>query len=142
MWEVLSDLQAVGHYNPLVAKVRTLTPDMKGVGAARLCDFRDGGFSEERVTDWVPGRLVGLEVVRSSFPMSFCRWKTRVHAEGEGTRVSQDLEYEVKFGPLGLLLNTLVMRRRYDAILASVFAGLKTHAESDERSQKVAVHGI
>ena len=129
VWAVLADLEAVGAYNPLVASVKLVGESRSGVNAVRLCQFKPKGFSEERVTDWKPGELLGIEVVRISFPMAYCRWKTRLAADGDGTRVSQELEYAVKFGLLGALMNGLLMKRKYDAVLASIFRGLKHHVE-------------
>jgi hypothetical protein len=40
------------------------------------------------------------------------------------------LEYEVKFGPLGWLLDNLVMRRKLSSTVYAVFAGLVAHAET------------
>ena len=41
----------------------------------------------------------------------------------------KDLEYAVKFGPVGWLLDRLVMRRKLTATLDSVFENLVKHAE-------------
>jgi hypothetical protein len=72
-----------------------------------------------------------MEVVDSSFPMRFTRWQTQLAAEHGGTRVTQDLEYEMKFGLLGELLNKLMMKKKYDSILTEIFTGLKNHVENN-----------
>lgn len=131
VWNVLANLEAVQHYNPLVAQTRYTSENREGVGASRHCDFKPKGFSKERVTDWIPARLLGMEVVDSSFPMAFTRWKTHLAAEGNGTRVSQDLEYGMKFGLFGELLNKLMMKKKYDSILSEIFKGLKNHVENN-----------
>ncbi|MCI0694137.1 SRPBCC family protein [candidate division KSB1 bacterium] len=131
VWNVLANLEAVQYYNPLVAKTRYTSENREGVGASRHCDFKPKGFSKERITDWIPARLLGMEVVESSFPMTFTRWKTHLVAEGGGTRVTQDLEYGMKLGLLGELLNKLMMKKKYDGILAEIFTGLKNHVESN-----------
>lgn len=130
VWNVLADLEAVQYYNPLVVQTRYTSDNREGVGASRHCDFKPKGFSQERVTDWIPRQLLGMEVVDSSFPMRFTKWKTHLAAEGKGTRVTQDLEYGMKFGLLGELLNKLMMKKKYDGILAEIFTGLKNHVET------------
>jgi hypothetical protein len=50
-------------------------------------------------------------------------------AENGGTRVDQQQEYELKFGPIGAVLDALVMRRKWDAGIKAFFAGLKRHVE-------------
>jgi hypothetical protein len=46
-----------------------------------------------------------------------------------GTRITQDLEYRVKFGPLGWLLDRVAMERRLRTTLDGVLASLVRHAE-------------
>jgi hypothetical protein len=57
------------------------------------------------------------------------RWVTRVEPSEGGTRMTQSLDYEVKFGPLGWLFDRLVMKRKLTASLDDVFASLAKHAE-------------
>lgn len=127
VWQILANLEEVQHYNPLVAKTMYISAHKEGVGATRYCDFIPKGFSEETVTDWIPNTLLGMKVVASSFPMKFIGWKTHLTAEGNGTLVSQDLEYEMKFGLLGLMMNSLLMKNKYNSILQNIFDGLKKY---------------
>jgi hypothetical protein len=57
------------------------------------------------------------------------RWVTRLEPTDAGTRITQALEYEVKFGPFGWLLDHLVMKRKLTASLDEVFSALVRHAE-------------
>ncbi len=95
----------------------------------RSCELVPKGRVVERVTHWEDGRAVGLEVAESNWPIHFMRWVTRIEPDGQGTRITQDLEYKVKFGPIGWLLDRLVMKRKLTATLNSVFASLVQHAE-------------
>ena len=55
--------------------------------------------------------------------------------DGAGTVVRQRMEYELKFGPLGKLLDALMVRRKWDAGIKGFFAGLKRYVEAGpERS--------
>jgi hypothetical protein len=58
------------------------------------------------------------------------RWVTRVEPSVGGSRISQELEYQVKFGPLGWLLDRLVMERKLRATLDGIFASMVRHAEA------------
>ena len=82
----------------------------------------------ERVTHWEEGKAVGLEVAESDWPIRFMRWVTRIEASADGSLITQKLEYTVKFGPLGWLLDALVMKRKLSATLDQVFARLAEHA--------------
>jgi hypothetical protein len=83
----------------------------------------------ERVTHWEEGCAVGLEVTESDWPIHFMRWVTRVEPTATGSVITQELEYAVKFGPFGWLLDRLLMRRKLSATLDAVFASLVKHAQ-------------
>jgi hypothetical protein len=129
LWMLLSDLEAVAHYNPTVSAARVRGARRSGVGAERSCDLRPKGTVVERVTHWEEGRAVGLEVAESDWPIHYMRWVTRIAPAAGGSVITQTLEYQVKFGPLGWLLDRLVMKRKLAATLDSVFASLVKHAE-------------
>jgi carbon monoxide dehydrogenase subunit G len=130
VWRVLADLEQVQHYNPVVAQARYISSNREGVGAARRCAFKPKGFSVERVIEWRPEELLGLEVVESSWPLRSSRWWTKLSPENGGTQVSQELEYEPKFGPLGKAMDAAMMRRKMDKVIADIFDGLKEFVEA------------
>ncbi len=130
VWALLADLEAVASYNQAVASARVRGAARTGVGAERECDLKPSGRVVERVIAWEEGHAVGLEVVESDWPIVFMRWTTRVHTDAVGARITQDLEYQVKFGPLGWLLDTVVMRRKLTSTLDELFANLVRAAES------------
>lgn len=129
VWSLLSDLTAVQHYNPTVRAARMALGPTTGAGAERVCDLHPKGQVTERVTVWEPGRSLGLEVTKSDWPIVFMRWKTSLDPLGQATRVSQTLDYQVKFGPFGALLDAMVMRRKLNAAIADVFQRMKLHVE-------------
>jgi hypothetical protein len=61
-------------------------------------------------------------------------WVTRVEPVGSGTRITQSLEYKVKFGFVGWLLDALVMKRQLKSTLDGVFASLVKHVEGVQSS--------
>jgi ligand-binding SRPBCC domain-containing protein len=130
VWAVLADLEAVQQYNPAVRTVAVIGARRTGIGAQRVCQLLPKGRVVERVTHWEDGRALGLEVAESDWPIRYMRWVTRVEPKGGGSRISQTLEYAMKFGPVGWLLDTLVMRRKFSAALDDVFARLARHAEA------------
>jgi len=129
VWAILSDLEAVERYNPAVRAAVVVGSARTGVGAERACELVGKGRVVERVTHWEDGRAVGLEVIESDWPIHTMRWITRVEPASGGSLITQDLEYSVKFGPFGWLMDKLVMRRRLSSILDAVFAGLAKQAE-------------
>ncbi len=130
VWALLADLEAVAHYNPTVRSVAIDGAQRTGVGARRVCELAPSGRVVERVTYWEDGRAVGLEIAESDWPIPCMRWVTRVEPHGEGARISQELTYAVKFGPVGWVLDQLVMKRKLRATLDDVFARLAARAEA------------
>jgi len=129
VWALLSDLEAVQRYNPTVRTATVRGARRTGVGAERACELVPKGRVVERVTHWEDGRAVGLEVAESDWPIHFMRWVTRLEPAGATTRITQSLEYKVKFGPVGWLLDNLVMKRKLTSTLDKVFASLVKQAE-------------
>ena len=129
VWALLADLEAVQHYNPTVRTAAVRGNRRTGIGAERVCDLVPKGRVVERVTHWEDGRAVGLEVAESDWPIHFMRWVTRVEANDDGSRITQELEYRVKFGPFGWLLDRLAMERKLRTSLDGILASLVKHAE-------------
>lgn len=136
VWALLADLEAVQHYNPGVRRAAIEGEPRTGVGARRACELHPKGRVVERVTHWEDGRAVGLELERHDWPVSFMRWVTRVEPHDGGARITQALEYRVKFGPLGWLLDRLVMKRKLTANLDGVFAALAHRAEASAEADR------
>jgi Polyketide cyclase / dehydrase and lipid transport len=130
IWVVLADLEAVQHYNPTVRTAAVKGTRRTGVGAERVCDLLPKGRVVERVTHWEDGRAVGLEIAESDWPIRFMRWVTRIERKGSGSLITQELEYALKFGPVGWVLDKLVMKRKLTATLDDVFARLARRAEA------------
>jgi hypothetical protein len=131
VWALLADLEAVQHYHPGVRRAAVDGAQRTGIGARRSCELLPKGRVVERVTHWEDGSALGLEVAESDWPIQFMRWVTRIEPHEQGTRITQSLEYQVKFGPLGWLLDRLVMKRKLTTTLDAVFASLVRHAEED-----------
>lgn len=129
VWNAVSDLEAVREYNPMVASARVVTADRAGVGAARRCELKPKGQVEERIWKWVPPRSIGLEVAASDWPIVFMKWETTLEPNGESTVVRQQMDYRLRFGPLGAALDALVMRRKLDGAVRDVFVNLKRYVE-------------
>ena len=130
VWKALADLDGVQKFNPAVMSARIISDRPDGVGATRRCTLRSGGWVEERAWEWRDGRALGLEVVAGQYPVTSMRWRTELQREGGGTLVTQQMDYEMKFGVLGAILDRLFMRRLLDVTITQIFAGLKRYVET------------
>ena len=50
--------------------------------------------------------------------------------EGDATVVRRRMEYELKFGPIGKLMDAIMVRKKWDAGIKGFFAGLKHYVET------------
>jgi hypothetical protein len=130
IWDLLAALDAVPRFNPGVRAARVRGGQARGIGAVRECELVPRGRIAERVTLWEEGRALGLEVVESDWPLHFMRWVTRVEPASAGSRLSQRLEYRVKFGPLGWVLDRLLMRRKIAGAVETALRGMVRAAET------------
>ncbi len=53
-------------------------------------------------------------------------------ADGDGTIVSVSPDYQLKFGPIGALLDRLILGRQLRKGMENLLAGLKYHVETGE----------
>lgn len=129
LWRCLSDLTLVKDYNPTVLSAQLRGNGHVGVGTIRACELKPKGKVLERVIVWEEGKAIGLEVVESDWPVTKMSWVTRITPQGGGSVLSQDLEYGMKFGLLGWLLNALVMKRNLTKKVGGALFGLIQIAE-------------
>lgn len=130
VWAALSKLDALHEYDPGIAKSTLRGDQGSGLGAERQCDIKAGGWFRERVTVWEPGRALELTLYACTLPVRKLRHHYTLRADNGGTRVEQTQEYSLKYGPLGAVLDALVVRRKWDAGVKGFFAGLKRHVEA------------
>lgn len=132
VWTVLARLDALHEYDPGISRSEIRSGRREGVGADRHCELKAGGWFRERVTSWVPERELELTLYDCTLPVLKLRHQYRLVEEPSGTRVEQIQEYTLKYGVLGVLLDALFVRRKWDAGVKSFFGGLKRYVESGE----------
>ena len=114
VFATLANLELVADYNDNIQTARYITPNHSGIGAARECFLGKQGTIRERVTGFEDGRQISMEMYEHNWPLRYMNWTTQVEDDGIGTVVSQSLNYEMKFGMLGLVLDRLFMKNKMD----------------------------
>ena len=138
VWSVLASLDALAKYDPGVSKSEIVSSTKEGPGAARRCDLKPGGWFKERVADWRPNEALSFELYECTLPVRRLRHDYTLVREGSATVVRQRMEYELKFGPLGKLLDAVMVRRKWNAGIKGFLSGLKRYAETDRPSVHAA----
>ena len=132
VWAVLADLGGIDKWNPGVARSHWTSEQKQGVGASRHCDLQNpSGRLEERAIEWREGEGYTIDVYESSFPMKNTV-EFAIKPEGGGTRVYVTVNYRLKFGPVGALLDVLFVRRQIQKGFYNLLAGLKYFVETGD----------
>jgi ligand-binding SRPBCC domain-containing protein len=130
VWSALASLDALERYDPGVKKSEIVSATREGPGAARRCDLTPGGWFKEKVGDWRPQEAISFELFECTLPVRRLRHSYTLAPDGGGTLVRQRMEYELKFGPLGKLMDAVMVRRKWNAGIKGFFAGLKRYVET------------
>lgn len=130
IWSALANIEELEKYDPTVLKSSATTEAKEGLGAARKVDMRDGkNWFREKVSVFKPNEALEFELTACSFPVHQLKHSYSFQTSGRQTKVKQVMQYRVKFGLLGKILDSLVIRNKSDKGIKQFFAGLKSYVE-------------
>lgn len=135
VWQALSDIGLIHRWNPGVTDSYTTSEAAGGVGAARHCDLGGTKFLKEEVVAWEPGQKLTMRINETNLPFESADIRFTLQPEGERTMVTVSPLYELKFGPLGMVLDRLYVRKSYRKGMNSLLAGLKEYVEKEGKAQ-------
>lgn len=103
--------------------------------AARICDLNNGISVEETAVTWNDGESYTLAVdfIRGQKPpiRNFMATMS-VKEQNGGSLAKIEAQYTPKFGPVGAVMDVMMIRNSYSKLLAGVLDGLKHYAETGE----------
>lgn len=135
VWKALADVGGIARWSPNVRASHSTSEHNGGIGATRHCDLR-GGSVEERVVAWEEGRMLTIEIYDAvGAPARIARASVSfdVTPAGAGTLVSATIDYALKGGPLGSLMDALVGRRQFGQTAEQLLAGLGEHVQTGKQ---------
>ena len=143
VWEVLADSRLLPQWVPAVDEVTECSSDGEAVGEVRHCNANLAGKSGrmvERCIEFTPMTRVAYVIDDESFGMRkmFDHYGFAINLESQGsekTQVTLQTHYTPR-NPMYSLLNTLIMRRRFEKVCADIVGGLKIFTESRLRAQE------
>lgn len=131
VWNMLTDLELLDKYDPTVKKSTLVSTEKTGIGAKRKVLMLDGkNWFDEKVTVFKPNEALTYQLTDCSFPIKGLQHSYSFEKVGNQTKVKQIMEYTVKFGLLGKLLDSMMIRKQSDSGIKKFFAGLKSYAET------------
>ncbi|MDJ0962284.1 MAG: SRPBCC family protein [Acidimicrobiia bacterium] len=134
VWAALADIGSIHVWNPGVQASHTTSEAESGLGATRHCDLGGRNYLNEEVVDFDEGQRITMRIVDSNMPFERADIRFRLRDDGESTHVSVEPEYQLKFGPIGALMDRLFVRRTYEKGMRALLRGLKRHVEAEARS--------
>jgi hypothetical protein len=132
IWTILAKPAVLDQYDPTVKKSTLISTETTGLGAKRKVDMLDGkNWFEEKITEFEPNKILTYQLTDCSFPIKGLKHSYTFEKAGNGIKVKQVMEYTVKFGLFGKLLDALMIRKQSDAGIKKFFSGLKKYAENN-----------
>jgi hypothetical protein len=102
------------------------------MSTARYYDASPFHNAEERATGWEEGHHYAYEV-KNIGPIRSAYNRFSLNPVGEGeTVLTQTLEFQMKLGPVGALMDTLVFRSQFRKQMEQSLAALKEYVEHNE----------
>ena len=138
VWEILADFGNIYLFSPGVPKSYLTSDQQRGVGTTRHCDVSGGPIQnasvEERIIGWNEGESMQIEIYEGTKTPPFKKavGTISVKEDNGGTLVTGTLAYSLKFGPVGYLMDKLMVTSQFGKAWTGVLAGLKYYAETDQ----------
>ena len=133
VWAVLKDFGGVHRWHPKVERSPLTGARNEGLGAGRVCHFYDGTSVREQVVEYAEGERMRVELSEFSMPLHRAEATLALRALGQGrSEVTFSMDYDVKFGPLGWVMNSLMMQPMLGKLFEQILEGLRHHVTTGE----------
>ena len=129
VWAALAEVGDIHEWNPGVHHSYVTTEETAGLGAARHCDLGGRNYLKEEVVEFDEGQRITMRIVETNLPFETADIRFHLVDQGGATNVTVAPEYELKYGPLGSLLDAVYVRKTYEKGMAALLRGLKRHVE-------------
>ncbi len=130
VWDVLADVGTISEWNPGVRESYSTSDDPSGLGATRFCDLGGKNFVNEQVVQWEDCRQLTMRIVDSNMPFQQADIHFTLQGENGTTNVAVSPDYELKYGPIGKLMDRFFVRNTYEKGMRNLLRGLKAHVEN------------
>ncbi len=134
VWRRLADLGGIHMFHPGLSGSHLLGEQPEGIGARRRCELKGGGHLDEEVVEWADRESLALTITGGKSLPPLVRAGGRFtlrDGEDGGTVVGLTLEYQLRFGWVGSLMDRLLVRREFERTVPGILQGLKRRAEAD-----------
>lgn len=131
VWAVLAEVGTISDWNPGVKESRSISDSSTGLGAERFCGLGGKNYLKESVVAFEEDRALTMRIDETNLPFKSADIHFTLTATGNGTRVTVSPVYELKYGPLGQVMDKLMVSRKYRTGMVGLLDGLKRHVETN-----------
>jgi uncharacterized protein YndB with AHSA1/START domain len=132
LWEVLVDLDSLSQWVPDNTSPQTASQHSETMTTARYYDANPFHNAEEHTIGWQEGHHYAYEV-KNIGPIKSAYNRFSLNPVGEGeTVLTQTLDFQMKLGPVGALMDTLVFHPQFRKQMEQSLATLKEYVEHNE----------
>lgn len=132
-WEKLRDISKAHEYVPGLAKTKITTAKTEGVGASRRVVGKHGAL-DETITEWKDGKGFTIRLHKGDkppMPFKEAHFTYRIDKiDGKQCKLTTTMIYEMPWGIIGKLLNSLLFGRIVRGNIRDVVLCLKQYYES------------
>ncbi|MEM7117550.1 MAG: SRPBCC family protein [Chloroflexota bacterium] len=134
VWAVLGNFMHVDEFAPEIVSVDALTNGQDGIGSKRRNHFKNGTSLVEEITEWEPAkrrlRLQMLDMEAMPLHEGYSAMSVEPTDNGRSL-VTWDMEYRMKFCPLGWLLGQTMLKMMMGKIIDGNLQGLADKVKSN-----------
>ena len=133
VWDALKNIGDLQKFHPMVKKSHLVSKVSSGLGAKRYCDLKPMGSMEEIATEWDEGNSFTMKVIGGKMlpPYNTMNGTVSLVNTDMGTLVTFSFSYKLKFGALGRLMDTIMIRPQFSKAPPKYVSGLKSYLEKD-----------
>ncbi|MCH6585043.1 MAG: SRPBCC family protein [Proteobacteria bacterium] len=129
VWDVLADIRNIYLWNPGVVRSRLTTHGEVRVGARRLCNLGGKNYLDEEVIEFEKPHRLTMRINDTNLPFKAAEIRFTVEPQGGKTLVRVSPKYQLKFGLLGSILDTIMVRSQYRKGMQELLRGLRNYVE-------------
>lgn len=138
---VAEDFGGIYKYHPRVKHSPLISTVSAGLGTTRRCEFNDGSKVDEEIVGWDKEKEIHIALTKAAMPLNDISATIRFNAVDEhSSTVSFTMKYTPKFGPLGWVMDRLMIRPMMSKILKQMLNGLDKHLTTGEIINPAAKH--
>ena len=132
VWKNLKNFAGVQNYHPTVTVSKSLNGKEFGMGAERSCTFTDGNTIKERIVDYTENEGYKVDIIDfGKMPIKYAQAHLGIREAANGANeVFMSMNFKAKMGPLGWVMERVMMKKSFIKLVTGVLDGLDSYSET------------